>query len=127
MCLNKAFVLYYIKKYAYVKGLAPLVQSIKAAIDNDVDYMESFEPFLEKMISTYKGRRDAYFSVKNFQTRYNRAKKESTDYVYKPTSEELREDELIYLINNERELLDIEDFSHNKDLDIFDGGYGKSK
>ena len=46
MCLNKAFVLYYIKKYAYVKGLAPLVQSIKAAIDNDVDYMESFEPFL---------------------------------------------------------------------------------
>ena len=127
MCLNKAFVLYYIKKYAYVKGLAPLVQSIKAAIDNDVDYMESFEPFLEKMVSTYKGRRDAYFSVKNFQTRYNRAKKEQTDYVYKPTSEELREDELIYLINNERELLDIEDFSHNKDLDIFDCGYGKSK
>ena len=56
-----------------------------------------------------------------------KAKKEQTDYVYKPTSEELREDELTYLINNERELLDIEDFSHNKDLDIFDGGYGKSK
>ena len=28
---------------------------------------------------------------------------------------------------NLKGLLDIEDFSHNKDLDIFDGGYGKSK
>lgn len=124
MILDKNFVLEFIKKYSTVKNFASILNGIKALIKNNSDeYIDLISSFAEKIFSTYKGSRNIYL----FMKKYENKKKIRHEYIdvsqipFNSSLDEINEDRLKYLIDHERELLDIEDFNHYQDLSVFDG------
>lgn len=122
MCMNKIFVLNFIKNYIKIPNFKPLIISIQSSINNNEDYMEELQVLADRIFSTYKGARGAYINMKkvNSRKKVNDSKVDSIEFQYKLTDEEVKEVELEYLKEYDRELLDIEDFNHYKDISPFD-------
>lgn len=117
--LDKAFVRYFIKKYKGIKNFIPICNRISVDLNNNLDYIEDFTSLAEKLLSTYKGCRNIYFILKQYESKLNKAIRDrrfcSTDEI-----DNIKEDTLRYLNAHERELLDIEDFTHFEELSEFD-------
>lgn len=117
--LDKAFVREFIKKYKGIKNFNSICNTISAELNNNVDYIEDLTSLVEKLLSTYKGSRNIYFIIKQYE---NKKSKTLRDRKY-DSEEEMditKEDTLRYLNVHERELLDIEDFTHYEELSEFD-------
>ena len=113
---NPVFVLKFIKGFAQAKGLRGLVNEIESEINNKDSYNEDFNDLISKVSKTYKGRRNMYLFMKSF----NSKSIDSKDFIPTFTDEEIKEMELEYLKEHDRELLDIEDFNGFRELSPFD-------
>lgn len=125
MIFDKGFALEFARRYKRVKNFKPLAESIEAAIRNNADYIELIQDLAEKLLKTYKGSRNIYMSMKKYETskivKSPSSKPESiatevATYVseHDLTKDEFEEARLRYLMEHERELLDIEDFDYHK-------------
>lgn len=131
MLMDKEFILAFIKRYGNVKNFWSLCSGIKSSICTGEDYSELLEELCQKVLSTYKGHRNTYFLINDYENKKRRKKivnytnkkdssKDSIEYDKELTEEEFEEVRLNYLMEHERELLDIDDFSHNEELSCFD-------
>ncbi len=118
MMLDKKFAKEFIKKYKGIKNFNNICNTIEAELNNNVDYTESLSILGEKLLSTYKGVRNIYLNIRNYEAKGNK-KKYNID-LEKITDDERREQILTYLQIYEPELLDIEDFTHHEDISNFD-------
>ena len=120
MLFDRSFVKEFIKKYKGIKNFNGLVTSVEVELNNNGNYMEPLSNLVEKIFSTYKGTRNAYLSIKKYKNT-KRPIKERKKVELEESEESLIEQErLSYLFEHERELLDIDDFNHNKDISPFD-------
>lgn len=124
MIFDRNFALQFVKRYKNVKNFKPIAEGIEALIKNNEDYSELMQTFAEKLFKTYKGVRNIYLSMKNYEKTKDKKRSSSKDETSSRQVEidenEIIEDRLRYLKEYERELLDIEDFNHHKDLSCFD-------
>lgn len=131
MIHDKDYALEFAKRYKKVKNFKPLAEGIEASIRNKADYIELIEGLGEKLFKTYKGSRNIYMSMKKYEANIKKkgisSKPESVtteekDYVSERSSskEEIDTDRLTYLMEHERELLDVEDFKGYENLSFFD-------
>jgi len=133
MAMDKDFALLFAKRYSKVKNFKGLASEIEALVTNNVDYSEPFQELSEKVFSTYKGSRNAYFAMRKFENnklkKVNNTKvdsiKDSIEYGKDLSEEEFEEVRLEYLIKYERELLDIDDFYNHQDISPFDAHKSK--
>lgn len=131
MMFDKKFALLFAKKYKKVKNFKPIAEGIEATIRNNGDYIELIQDLGEKLFKTYKGSRNIYMCMKKYD---NSREKESLtskpesirtedisySFEYNLSQNEIEEDRLNYLLEHERELLDIDDFYNHKDISCFD-------
>lgn len=129
MALDRNFALEFAKRYSKVKNFRSLSVGIQAAINNGESYIELFQELAEKVFSTYKGSRNAYFSMKDYENKKHKknvksnktqSNKDSILYEKDLTKEEFEEVRLQYLLEHERELLDIDDFNNHSEISPFD-------
>jgi hypothetical protein len=120
------FVLEFIKMFKNIPNFVPLIYEIQAGISTDKSYFEPFDELITKYSKTYKGCRNIYLAMRDYDKALIEKGKAkislSPDEVYVPMSnEEQRRNELQYLSDNDRECLDISDFDHHRDMSPFDG------
>lgn len=126
------FVLKFIEPYSIVKNFKATTGLIFSLIDSKENYYEELQSLVNKISQTYKGCRNIYLSMKFYEKEKERKSKGkikiSTDRepIYHPTEREIKENELLYLREFDRESLDIEDFDDYGELSPFDGS-NKSK
>lgn len=120
---DKKFVLQFIKSYAKIKNFTVSVALIKSMIEEDENYFEELQYLVDKVSRTYKGTRGIYFSMKDYD-KSKQLKQKRTIHIekekYVSTEREIREGELRYLIEHDRESLDISDFVDYPDMSPFD-------
>ena len=120
---DREFVLDFIYPYGKIKNFNASVNLIRSLLVTQDNYFVELGHLVDTISSTYKGRRNIYLAMK----KYEKKKENSPIKIKVPertitlTKEEIRENELNYLIQYERELLDIEDFKSNEELSPFDG------
>lgn len=131
---DREFVLEFADRYSKVRNFKSLSTEIMAAIQNNVNYGEPLQELAEKVFSTYKGSRNVYFAIESYKNKKNKGKynsnssnrkindnqKDSIEYARDLTKEEIEEVRLNYLMDHERELLDIDDFYNHEDISCFD-------
>lgn len=117
--LDKAFAREFIKKYKGIKNFTPICNRISVDLNNNVDYIEDLTSLVEKILKTYKGCRNIYFIIKQYQSKVKKALKDR-QFDSDEEADTTKEDTLRYLNTHERELLDIEDFTHYEELSEFD-------
>ena len=118
--LDPLFVRMFIKRYKSIRNFAPLCKTIQAELNNGDEYIDSMTNLGEKVFSTYKGSRNIYFLIKQYELKKTKiARQKELDSV-ESKDPMLEEDTLMYLNEHERELLDIEDFAHHEELSEFD-------
>lgn len=131
MMFDRKFALLFAKKYKKVKNFKPIAEGIEGAIRNNGDYIELMQDLGEKLFKTYKGSRNIYMCMKKYENSIGKeaptskpesVKSEDISYRFEHnlSQSEIEEDRLRYLLEHERELLDIEDFYNHKDISCFD-------
>lgn len=126
---DKDYALDFAERYEKVKNFKSLAQGIEAAIRNNGDYIELIEELGEKLFKTYKGTRNIYLSMKKYEQKTKNKisskpesiEKEVKDSFFEQVDKtEIDEIRLNYLMEHERELLDIEDFNGYENISFFD-------
>lgn len=133
MAKDRNFALEFSKRYSKVRNFKGLSSEIGALIRNNADYSEPFLELAEKVFSTYKGSRNAYFAMNDFENKKNKKKIPSKidssvindDIESDITKDEFDEMRIQYLMEHERELLDIDDFYSREDMSPFDAHRSK--
>ena len=131
MMFDRKFALQFAKRYKKIKNFKPIAEGIEATIRNNGDYIELIQDLGEKLFKTYKGSRNIYMSMKKYEnsmgkdlttSRPESVKKEDISYNFEHnlSQSEIEEYRLNYLLEHERELLDIEDFYNHQDISCFD-------
>jgi len=120
MMLDKSFVRDFIKKYKGIKNFNSIANTIEAEIRNNTSYVEDLSFLAEKLFSTYKGSRNIYLSIVDYENKKSKKKHSIDRDILDITDEERREMTLRYLQDYDRELLDIEDFNGYEDISLFD-------
>lgn len=121
MMLDKKFVKEFLKKYKGVKNFSNICNTIEAELSNGDNYIDSLTHLSEKLFSTYKGSRNIYLAIKKYENTKNKNKsKINVESALEITKEDKEEMLLNYLQKYERELLDIDDFTHHEDISEFD-------
>lgn len=120
------FVLHFIKSYSKIKNFRETACKIYAIISDEENYFEELQRIIDKVSKTYKGIRNIYLSMKFYEEKKEKQSKrkitlkETDEPIYEPTDEEIRENELLYLIEHDRELLDLSDFDDFPLISPFD-------
>lgn len=133
LAMDKDFVIEFVERYSKVRNFKNLSEEVKADIRNGVNYGEPLQELAEKVFSTYKGARNVYLAIESYKNKKNTSKKsnlkdsgkDSIEYDKDLTKEEFEEVKLSYLMEHERELLDIEDFNNHEDMSCFDAHRSK--
>lgn len=131
LMFDRAFALQFAKRYKNVRNFKPIAEGIEATIRNNGDYIELIQDLGEKLFKTYKGSRNIYICMKKYESSKDKkapsSKPESIEtelntYAseYNVSKSDIEESRLRYLLEHERELLDIEDFNEHRDLSCFD-------
>ena len=131
MMFDRKFALQFAKRYKSVKNFKPIAEGIEAAIRNNGDYIELIKDLGEKLFKTYKGSRNIYMCMKKYENSMDKevptskpetVKSEDISYRFEHnlSQREIEEYRLRYLLEHERELLDIEDFYNHQDISCFD-------
>lgn len=120
LAMDKTFVRKFIKRYKGIKNFNGLASSIEAALNNDEDYHESLQCLAEKLFSTYKGSRNIYLSMRAYEEEKKIKQRKKEPSISDITEEEKEEMRIAYLLEHERELLDIDDFVGKENLSPFD-------
>lgn len=131
MMFDRKFALLFAKRYKSVKNFKPIAEGIEATIRNNGDYIELIQDLGKKLFKTYKGSRNIYMCMKKYENSMDKesptskpesVKKEDISYNFEHSlsQSEIEEDRLRYLLEHERELLDIEDFYNHQDISCFD-------
>lgn len=123
---NPKFVLHFIKPYSKIKNFKEIACKIYALIADEENYFEELQEIVDKVSKTYKGLRNIYLNMKFYKEK-DKAKKtrkislnKGDEPIYEPTDKEIRENELLYLIEHDRELLDSSDFDDFPLISPFD-------
>lgn len=120
---NKEFLNSVLNIYKSIPNFKDLVSETRGLLNAGEPYFDPLQEILDKVSSTYKGRRSMYFIMKKYDKEHNPIRPERSERESIPVNldGDLKEDTLEYLKEHERELLDIEDFTHYEDLSPFDG------
>lgn len=131
MMFDRTFALQFAKRYKSVKNFRPIAEGIEATIRNNGDYIDLMVDLGEKLFKTYKGARNIYMCMKKYDNSIGKeaptSKPESVksediayNFEHNISQSEIEEDRLRYLLEHERELLDIENFYNHEDISCFD-------
>ena len=128
---DRRFALQFAKRYKSIKNFKSIAEGIEATIRNNGDYIELIQDLGNKLFKTYKGSRNIYICMKKYENSMDKevptskpesVKTEDISYSFEHSlsQSEIEEDRLKYLLDHERELLDIEDFYNHEDISCFD-------
>lgn len=120
LALDKSFVRRFIKKYKGIRNFNGLASSIEGALNNGEDYLEPLTCLAEKLFSTYKGSRNIYLAMRAYEQEKKLKERKKEPSAFDISEEENEEMRIAYLVEHERELLDIDDFVGKEDLSPFD-------
>lgn len=121
------FVLSFVQPYSRVKNFKPTVNMIFSLIKEKENYYEELQILVDKISKTYKGCRNMYLSMRFYDKSKEDSKKSKVKFspsggpIYSQTPLEIRENELLYLREYDRECLDISDFDGYDAISPFDG------
>lgn len=122
---DKSFVRKFVKKYKGIRNFNNLASSIESALNTGEDYLESLSALAEKLFSTYKGSRNIYLTMRAYELKKKQKESKNESSISDISEEEKKEMMLSYLVEHERELLDIDDFEGNEELSPFDAHKSK--
>lgn len=127
LAMDKIFVRKFAKRYKGIRNLNTLATEIEGALNTGESYMDSLICLSEKVFSTYKGIRNTYLVIRQyeFESKRNDRRKQDEVLISDVSKDEYEEMRLEYLKEYERELLDIEDFYGKEELSPFDGNKSK--